>query len=476
MSETLNVQTEKEEVQLDAENISPQPDYVSLDDQNVKKVLFNKGIRGMSGKKKIIWLLIILLIAASSGYGLYKWMGTSQKSDYLTSIVAKGRLTDSIESTGTLEAVRSSDMGFKSDNTITAINVNPGDHVKEGQILAEQDPTTLQSALQQAQSSMEQDQINIKSLTLTYEQNRKTLDRQQQLFDSGALSQSDLETAQNDYKNSDYNLATAKSKLVNDQAKVNEAQSDLEGATLVAPFDGIIGAVNGQVGQINGINSSTSTLLTIMSEDLQLSALVNEADISRIKVSQDVEFTTSSYTDKTFTGKVVRITPQAETVSNVQYYPVLISVSDPDNVLLAGMSVSANIIVSQKKDILTVPMMAVSYAQSYIKSHPTAASGTGTANNAGASDSSSTVKEGSKSVVLVLQNGQPVVKTITIGLNDGSNYEVSEGLSAGEKVIIGSNTVDETSSSSSSSSSKSSSSSNKNQGMGGGMGGPPPGM
>jgi len=459
---------------------------VKLDAQNVQELLLKKRIHVMSRKKKITLFLGILIIIAASGFGAYKWLVSSKTTTYPTATVTKATITDSIEATGTLEAIKESAMGFKNNATITAINVEPGDKVKKGQILAQQDTANLQSALQQAQSSVEQDQISLKTNNLTLETDRRDLERKQKLFAAGALAQTDLDTAQDTYTKSELALATSKSKLVNDQAKVAEAQSDLEGATLVAPFDGIIGEVNGQVGQINGIDASSSTLLTILSEDLQLSALVNEADIGRIKVGQDVEFTTSAYSNKTFKGKVLRITPQASTVSSVQYYPVLISCSDPDNQLLSGMSVSANIIVARKSDALAVSMMAVSYAQSYIKSNPST-----TANNAqstspgsqtntqstvsGSSSSTSTTTEQTTSSVLVLQSNQPVVKTVVLGLNDGSNYEVISGLNDGDKVIVGSSQTDTTSASSGTSSSSSSKTTKSQNQGGGGMGGPPPG-
>lgn len=80
---------------------------------------------------------------------------------------------------------------------------------------------------------------------------------------------------------------------------------------------------------------------------------------------------------------------------------------------------------------------------------------------------------------MVLQNNQAVAKAVVLGLSDGSNYEVLEGLKEGEQVIVGSNQVDTNSDSSSSQSNSSSSrsnSNNRNQGGGGGMGGPPPGF
>ncbi|MEA4924201.1 MAG: efflux RND transporter periplasmic adaptor subunit [Syntrophomonadaceae bacterium] len=434
-----------------------------LEAANVKKVLLKKRISGMSRRAKIIWAVVLLLLVGATGFGIHKYWGGKATVEYSTAAVTKGTVTDYIEATGTLGAVKTTEMGFKNDDTIIALNVQPGDHVKAGQVLAEQDPATLTTALRQAQSTVEQDAVNVKSANLTNDTNRKTLERQQQLFDAGAVTQSDLETAQNNYAKSQWDLETAQSKLANDQAKLEQAQTDLSGATMVAPYDGIIGVVNGQVGSINGINSSSSTLLTIMSEELQLSSLVNEADIGRVKVGQEVEFTSSSFSNRTFTGKVVRITPQATTVSNVQYYPALISVDDPDKVLMSGMSVSANIIVSRTTDTVLVPMMAVSYAETYVKSNPSSASG------------------GDGQAVVVMENNQPVVRQVNLGINDGANYAVSEGLKEGDRVIVGTNKTGSSNGSGNSSTSNTRSNSNSNSnrtptGGGGGMGGPPPGF
>ena len=487
MSDLLDTPTETKKKPGETPSPGAPGNTFRLDVDSVEKALNKNTLKGMSSRKKLVGLLAILLLLAAGGYGGYKWFGSKNTTTYPTATVAKATITDAIEATGTLSAIKESAMGFKNDDTITAINVEPGDKVNKGQVLAQQDPASLESALQQAQSSVEQDKINVKTTTLTLETNRKNLERQKQLFAAGAVSQTDLDTAQDSYTKSEWELATAQSKLVNDQAKMVEAQSDLAGATLVAPFDGIIGEVNGQVGQINGINASSSTLLTIMSEDLQLSALVNEADIGRIKVGQDVEFIASAYTNKTFKGKVLRITPQASTVSSVQYYPVLISCIDPDHQLLSGMSVSANIIVARKTDVLSVSMMAVSYAQSYVKSNPSS----GTPNNAQPSASvaqtnsqssvsgisSTTTTEQTTSSVLILQNNLPIIKNVVLGLNDGSNYEVISGINEGDKVIVGSNSTDTTSTSTSTSTGTSSSKSTKTQNQGGGgMGGPPPGM
>lgn len=482
-------------VQTETGNVKTPADSNRLDPDKIQEALIKNRIKGMTRKKKLFWLLGIVLVVIVSFYGWNKYSAGSKDAGFLTMTVARNTITDSIECTGTLSSIKESAMGFKNDDTIIALNVQPGDHVTEGQVLAQQDSTTLQSALQQAIRTVEQDEINLKSSTLTCETNLKTWEQQKALFQAGVIAENELDTAQNDYTRSEWDVATAKSKLLNDQDKVAQAQSNLDGATLIAPFNGIIGAVNGQVGQINGINSSSSTLLTVMSEELQLSALVNEADIGKIAVDQEVEFTSSSFSDLTFKGKVLRITPQAETVSNVQYYPVLISCIDPDHKLLSGMSVSANIIIARQSDVLTVPMMAVSYAQTYIRSNAAAADRNNAPqpetrndlNNQGSSDNSSrntasgnssrnTTQTGKHGMIVVQENDKPVVKPVVLGLSDGTNYEVIEGLAEGDKVIVGSSSIDTSSSASPSSSNSGNNSSNRIRVQGGGGMGRPPGF
>ena len=473
-----------------------QPDLMDLDDDNVRDMMLRSKIRGMSKTKKTLIALAVMLAIALGAMAYYRWSAAQSDGDYLTMNVSKATITNSIEATGTLEPVKKSQMGFKNDGTITAINVNPGDKVLKGQVLAEQDPTSLKTALQQAQNTVDQDTISLKASTLTYQAKARTLKQQEQLFAAGSLAQSDLDTAKDDLTKAELDLATAKSKLANDQIKVEQARSDLEEAKLIAPFAGIVGAVNGQVGQLNGINSSTSTLLTVMSEDLQLTAQVNEADIGQVKAGQTVEFTSTTYANQTFSGRVIRITPEASTVSNVQYYPVLISCSDTGRLLKSGMTVSAEIIISRKANVVTVPMMAVTYAQSYIQQDTTTSSDQPTLSTAGNSaKKESGTAGGAKSgtppagtfpamsggngrpgIVLVLKNQKPVITKVTLGLSDESNYEVISGLSAGDQVVVGTSQTSTSSGNTSNNSTSNANRSNSRGNMGGGMGGPPPGM
>jgi len=411
-----------------------------IDMENVHQKLFARRMHTLSRKNKVLLGAVIILVLAGSGYFINKSWASKGTPGYATSVVSRGSVVDVIEATGTLKPTMESELGFENDDTITAINVKPGDRVVKGQILAQQATTTLENALRKAQSALEQDQLNLKAATLAYERKLKELERQQKLYEAGSITLTELEEAQHAVEDSEINLANARLKVTNDQIEVEQAQADLEDATLRAPFDGIIGEVNGQVGQINGINSNNSTLINIMSETLEMEALINEADIGRVKVGQEVEFTSSAYANEVFKGKVETITPQATTVSNVQYYSVLISLEDPKGLLYAGMSVSAKIIVERADDVLTVPMMAVFYGETFAKSQGREAKLADQTQPAAADSAPGADPSKKFCTVVVLENEQPVIKKIVVGINDGTNYAVIEGLKEGDKVILGSNT------------------------------------
>ncbi|WP_313885028.1 HlyD family efflux transporter periplasmic adaptor subunit [Desulfofundulus sp. TPOSR] len=205
-------------------------------------------------------------------------------------------------------------------------------------------------------------------------------------------------------------------------------------------------------------------VVTIISEALQVRAQVNEADIGRLKVGQKAEFTVNSFPNKTFTGRVSSISPQAYTESNVQLYDAVIQLDKNQDGLMAGMPANVNIIVDRHENVLTVPKSAVTYAISYLNKmrqggapgqRPSgsdsgggrtggagaggAGSTRGGGNETGTSGAAGTNEQGQQAVVLVLdKSGKPAPRRVVLGLADLTSYEVLEGLEEGDLVVIGS--------------------------------------
>jgi HlyD family secretion protein len=165
-------------------------------------------------------------------------------------------------------------------------------------------------------------------------------------------------------------IKSAASKLTSSQAQLQSARLDLSGSTMVSPINGIVSEINGAVGQRatanNNSTSGSSGFMVVISEALQVTAQVNEADIGKTQVGQKVEFTVNSYSNKTFTGQLSSISPQAYTSSNVQLYDVTIQIDDNQQGLKAGMPANVSIIVDRHENVPTISKGAVTYAQSYL--------------------------------------------------------------------------------------------------------------
>ncbi|NPV89145.1 MAG: efflux RND transporter periplasmic adaptor subunit [Firmicutes bacterium] len=432
-------------------------------------------IKELIGKGRI-WKIGGLILLLAIGFGCYKYFYTNNQVTYLASMAQKGTITDAIECTGTLESVRSVGLSFKSVENVTVLNVKPGDRVEAGQVLAEQDTKELSAAVSQAQRAVTRQEASIKSLHMTSDKAYKTLQQQESLAEVGAASQTDIDNAQDDYEKAQLDITTANAQLQDSRASLETSRENLAATKITAPFAGIVSAVNGDVGQRSGggSGSDVNAFITLISDELQIKALVNEVDMGRLEVGQEVEFTSTAYSGKTFTGRVVRISPTATTTSNVQFYQTLITVDDPDHLLYPGMSASVNIIVARKSDVVKTSMTALTYAESYQKSSPTAAAPGGAAASAAGRTTADSTSGSANKTLVVLEGGTPVLKPVVIGLNDGQDMEVVEGINPGDQVVIGTNQVSTSTSSTSTSSNTSNSRTQGQQGGGPGMGGPPP--
>ncbi len=448
-------------------------------------------ISGVLKRKKL--LLCVAALVAAALVGFYALGGAKKaESNYITDTVKKGAVTNTIPATGMIEPVNTVSLNFKNAEIIKKIYVKVGDRVTAGQLLAEQESDNLELQLSQSAAILKgavaklellkngstaediaQAEVSLSMARSAYDLARTNLERNQMLFDGGAVSQSDLDTAKNEYAGAEGKLKQAEvslqslrngnrqedidvqaAQVENSSAQLQIAQKDLAGTRMVSPMGGIISEVNGGEGQRatannNSTSGSGAGFVVVISEALQVKAQVNEADIGKLEVGQMAELTVNSFPNKTFTGKVSSISPQASTVSNVQVYDTIIQLDENRQGLKAGMPANINIIITKSDNALTVAKGAVTYAAGYLNKtgqgvsvRPASIDG-GNSGSAGGPKSSGggTAAPGPAKVkanVLILdQSGKPVPRQVVLGLSDQKNYEVLEGLTEGDMVVVG---------------------------------------
>jgi HlyD family secretion protein len=401
-------------------------------------------------KNTLIIIAVVSVIAIASILALKPFSKKEAAVNFNTVKVEKGSISNTVTATGTIQAIKTVNVGTQVSGIILHIYVDFNDHVKQGQLLAKLDETPLRTQLDQSQSLVDQAQSQLHFEESTY-------NRLKVLFDKKLISQTDYDQALYNFENAKASLANAKSAL--DRAKVN-----LEYATITSPIDGVVLNRAIEEGQTVAASFSTPTLFTIVNDltQMEVQTSVDEADIGKIANGQRVEFTVDAYSDLKFEGTVSQVRLQPVTTNNVVTYVVILNAPNPDKKLMPGMTASATIYVQEKTNTLTLSGKAVRFTpdQAYLKKMFEKMQANGTMPKmpagvpAGASPQAMPTgqpMQGAPSAGLAAgdMNSDPSTKTVwvkddkmglrpsmvKIGINNGTNVEILSGLKEGDEVV-----------------------------------------
>lgn len=372
--------------------------------------------------KKIIALGMIVAVICA---GIWYFVQKDPKPKYKTESVRSGDLESMVTATGTVNAVKTVLVGTQVSGTLKDLYVDYNSPVKKGQLLAQIDPATFQAQVDQASANLLNAEANVKKSIATLEDSRRIYDRNKQLISGNFIAESDLDTSRTNVDVNKAQVEVAKAQVLQNRAALNQAETNLRYTKILSPVNGTVISRSVDVGQTVAASFQTPTLFTI-AEDLtkmQIDTNVDEADISRTRVGQEVRFTVDAYQDIDFQGKVSEIRNAATVVSNVVTYDVVVQVDNVDLKLKPGMTANVSIITARKESVLLVPNSALRF-----RPKDTGESKNGEIRNR-------TGKGGRGQGIWVLENGKPVRKEIKTGINDGSFTEIVSGLQEGMNVI-----------------------------------------
>lgn len=372
--------------------------------------------------KKIIALCMITAVICA---GTWYFTRKDPKPAYKTESVRTGDLESMVTATGTVNAVKTVLVGTQVSGTLKDLYVDFNSPVKKGQLLARIDSAAFQAQMDQARANLLNAEANVKKSLATLEDSRRIYERNSQLITGNFIARSDLDTSRTNVDVNQAQVEVAKAQVLQNRAALNQAETNLRYTRILSPVNGIVISRSVDVGQTVAASFQTPTLFTI-AEDLakmQIDTNVDEADISRTQVGQEVRFTVDAYPDINFHGTVSEIRNAATVVSNVVTYDVVVQVDNKDLRLKPGMTANVSIITAKKEKILLAPNSALRF-------RPKDTTGTG---------KGAAMKKAGKGSrgqgIWVLENGRPVRKEIRTGINDGSFTEIVSGLREGMNVI-----------------------------------------
>ena len=235
-------------------------------------------------------------------------------------------------------------------------------------------------------------------------------------------------------------IKSAQKVLALAQTKVATAQYNLNNAILKAPHDGTIAALNGAVG-----GEPAATFIQIVdTSSLQLQVNVDEAHIGAVSIGDTVNFTVDAYPGQSFVGKVVTILPVGQAISGRVTYPVLIVMISavPASIhLFPDMTVHATITTSERSGVVVVPASALAFARTAVE-HSQMQKALTKAKMMVQSQLQDASEENCGPAVVLERNVYAKISVIPIvvGMTNGTKYEVLDGLSVGDVVLVGART------------------------------------
>jgi HlyD family secretion protein len=385
--------------------------------------------------KKIIGIIVVLAVVVA-GACWYYVSTKPQAMTYKTGKVERGDLVSSVAATGNLAAVVTVQVGTQVSGTISKLFVDFNSKVVKGQVIAQIDPALFSAQVDQSRGNHLNAQASLEKAKADLTDAKRNLERNRQLIKDGIVAQSDFDTAENRFAQAAATVKAAEGSVAQTRGTLKQAETNLRYATIRSPVDGIVVSRNVDVGQTVAASFSTPTLFTIAQDltKMEIDTSVDEADISRIRVGQQVTFTVDAYPEIGFTGKVSQIRNAPVVTQNVVTYVVVVSVDNKDLKLKPGMTANVAIETARKDNVLKIPAAALRFKPK--GGRVAKAAGEGKGKPSGTEQQKAKRIAGQKVYILGADN-KPVAVPVKTGVSNDGQVELLEGnLKENDEVII----------------------------------------
>ncbi|HYE26200.1 MAG TPA: efflux RND transporter periplasmic adaptor subunit [Clostridia bacterium] len=380
----------------------------------------------------VILAVVIGLVAARSG-------GAKIDPTKLAK-VERGDLAKSVVATGKIEPITKVEIKSKASGIVKRLYVDAGDKVKAGQLLAELDKDEMMAQVRQSEAQLQASDASLRSaeadlkraevdaLGVDIPMLKRAFERAQSMYRDGVVSQAALDDAERAYEMAMNKQNVARAQAVVAKARVSQAAADVQKSraqlaqlkeqlgytTIVAPIDGIILSRDVEVGDavssILVLGSSATLVMTIGdTNEVYVKGKVDESDIGKVYLDQPARIRVESFKDKTFTGKVTKISPMGVEKDNVTTFEVRVSINNPGGELKAMMTANAEVILEEHKGVLMIPESAIVYDRE---------------KKASVEVPDPKQKEGKRKI------------PVEVGISNGAKTELLKGLKEGDQVVL----------------------------------------
>ena len=396
---------------------------------------------------------LLILVPALLAGAWYAWPQVFGKRDPLTgyqfSTVQRGDIEDVVTATGTLQPRDYVDVGAQVSGQLRKIHVEVGDTVNAGDLLAEIDPTVYRARVDASRAQLKNLRAQLKDREAQLALAQIQLRRQRALMAEDATTTESLQTAEASAKSAEAQLEAVRAQIEQIESTLRGDEASLQYARILSPMAGTVVSITARQGQTLNTNQQAPVVMRIADlSTMTVQTQVSEADVSRLKLGMEAYFTTLGGSGKRWQGKLEKIEPTPTVTNNVVLYNALFDVLNPDGLLMTQMTAQVFFIVSQARDVLLVPMAALSQGaprapQPSPSAAPANANGAGRGMGAGAGQGRSggvaAAGTGPRqgTVKVADERGGVQERKVELGVANRVQAQVLSGLAEGERVVSG---------------------------------------
>lgn len=339
-----------------SETARPAPD--------IDAVIASAPSSGRPRLRRVAIMLALLLPVGFVGWTIASPRSERDDARYVTEAVGRGDIVVTVTASGSVQPTTKVDVSSELSGTIRKVNVDYNDAVRAGQVLAVLDSDKLKAAADNSRAKLAAARARVVDAQATMVEKEREFTRKKALADKQFFSVHDFEAARAAHERAKAGVESARADVGVAEADLVLNETNLAKATILSPIDGVVLKRNVDPGSTVATTLQASTLFTI-AEDLrrmELQVDIDEADVGKVKAGQNATFSVDAYPERRFPAVIRDVRFASETVSGVVTYKGLLTIDNTDLLLRPGMTATADIRVSERRNVLRVGNAALRYA------------------------------------------------------------------------------------------------------------------
>jgi len=394
----------------------------------------------MSKTVKIILAVVVVLMIVGIAGKKMGWYGGSKSVKVETDFAHRRTIVETVSASGKIQPEKEVKLAPEVSGEIVELPVVEGQKVMRGELLVKINPDLVEAAVDRSQAALNTSKANLNSSKAQFIEAERNFNRNKPLYDQGVISTANWDQIQRAYDVARLQVESAEFQVISAQATLKEARDNLGRTAIYAPDSGTISALHVELGErvVGTIQMQGTELMRIADlNNMEVVVEVNESDIVRVSIGDTANIGVDAYLDKKFKGVVTEMASSANlanvSADQVTNYEVKIRIlresyrdleKNGNSPFRPGMTATVDIITEVAKDILTVPIQAVTTRAD------TSKEATRLSNRYNESDERF-------EVVFVYEDGKAMVSAVKTGIQDDRFIQVLRGLSDSTEIITG---------------------------------------